>query len=242
MWMSPKPLEFLVAVSASRPHWNKLNTTTEYITATLCFSRFAADGVYSHMFISFLMVTVVLVYSFVRWYHRTQSTPKSTPWFSTATSKTEITCFFFHLGWVLLSFPLSRFKGSRETLKRDLLVLWTLSLVSSSSLCFCFLFFASLCRKNFVAPALSEGFSEILHVHFVPKFENSDLETLFSQFSEGWSDSWLLWQVVKRQMKHANQNHVGETNRATYNESVGTNNCPVCATEETCALCWQPHI
>lgn len=40
-------------------------------------------------------------------------------------------------------------------------------------------------KKHFVAPALSEGFSEILQVHFVPKFENSDLETLFSQFSEG---------------------------------------------------------
>ncbi|KAG8002206.1 Bifunctional polynucleotide phosphatase/kinase [Nibea albiflora] len=40
-------------------------------------------------------------------------------------------------------------------------------------------------KKHFVAPALSEGFSEILQVHFVPKFKDSDSETLFRQFSEG---------------------------------------------------------
>ncbi|XP_068601970.1 bifunctional polynucleotide phosphatase/kinase [Brachionichthys hirsutus] len=40
-------------------------------------------------------------------------------------------------------------------------------------------------KKHFVAPALSEGFAEILHVHFVPKFSDSQSETLFRQFSEG---------------------------------------------------------
>uniref|UniRef100_A0AAQ6AKV2 PNK FHA domain-containing protein n=1 Tax=Amphiprion ocellaris TaxID=80972 RepID=A0AAQ6AKV2_AMPOC len=45
----------------------------------------------------------------------------------------------------------------------------------------------SLCldRKSFVAPALSEGFSEILQIHFVPNFKDSQSETLFRQFSEG---------------------------------------------------------
>ncbi len=49
----------------------------------------------------------------------------------------------------------------------------------------------SLDRKHFVAPALSEGFSEILQVHFVPNFKDSQSETLFRQFSEGWLDRWL---------------------------------------------------
>ncbi|XP_023134908.2 bifunctional polynucleotide phosphatase/kinase [Amphiprion ocellaris] len=40
-------------------------------------------------------------------------------------------------------------------------------------------------RKSFVAPALSEGFSEILQIHFVPNFKDSQSETLFRQFSEG---------------------------------------------------------
>ncbi|XP_008296695.1 bifunctional polynucleotide phosphatase/kinase [Stegastes partitus] len=40
-------------------------------------------------------------------------------------------------------------------------------------------------RKNFVAPALSEGFSEILQINFVPNFKDSQSETLFRQFSEG---------------------------------------------------------
>ncbi|KAM9359157.1 bifunctional polynucleotide phosphatase/kinase [Symphorus nematophorus] len=40
-------------------------------------------------------------------------------------------------------------------------------------------------KKHFVAPALSEGFSEILQIHFVPKFKDSQSETLFRQFSEG---------------------------------------------------------
>ncbi|XP_072249061.1 bifunctional polynucleotide phosphatase/kinase [Leuresthes tenuis] len=40
-------------------------------------------------------------------------------------------------------------------------------------------------KKQFVAPALSEGFSEILHIHFVPNFKDSQSETLFRQFSEG---------------------------------------------------------
>uniref|UniRef100_A0A665V8G1 PNK FHA domain-containing protein n=1 Tax=Echeneis naucrates TaxID=173247 RepID=A0A665V8G1_ECHNA len=40
-------------------------------------------------------------------------------------------------------------------------------------------------RKQFVAPALSEGFSEILQIHFVPNFKDSQSESLFRQFSEG---------------------------------------------------------
>ncbi|XP_069551502.1 bifunctional polynucleotide phosphatase/kinase [Brachyistius frenatus] len=40
-------------------------------------------------------------------------------------------------------------------------------------------------KKHFVAPTLSEGFSEILHIHFVPNFTDSQSETLFTQFSEG---------------------------------------------------------
>ncbi|XP_070827163.1 bifunctional polynucleotide phosphatase/kinase [Chaetodon trifascialis] len=40
-------------------------------------------------------------------------------------------------------------------------------------------------KKHFVAPALAEGFSAILQIHFVPKFEDSQSETLFRQFSEG---------------------------------------------------------
>lgn len=41
-------------------------------------------------------------------------------------------------------------------------------------------------RKHFVAPALSEGFSEILQIHFVPNFKDRQSEVLFRQFSEGW--------------------------------------------------------
>ncbi|XP_077396868.1 bifunctional polynucleotide phosphatase/kinase [Festucalex cinctus] len=40
-------------------------------------------------------------------------------------------------------------------------------------------------KKHFVAPALSEGFSEILSIHFVPNFKDSQSEVLFRQFSEG---------------------------------------------------------
>uniref|UniRef100_A0A1A8D7H0 Polynucleotide kinase 3'-phosphatase n=2 Tax=Nothobranchius kadleci TaxID=1051664 RepID=A0A1A8D7H0_NOTKA len=40
-------------------------------------------------------------------------------------------------------------------------------------------------KKHFVAPALSEGFSEILQIHFVPHFKDNQSETLFRQFSEG---------------------------------------------------------
>ncbi|XP_029301613.1 bifunctional polynucleotide phosphatase/kinase [Cottoperca gobio] len=40
-------------------------------------------------------------------------------------------------------------------------------------------------KKHFVAPALPEGFSEILQMHFVPNFKDSQSETLFRQFSEG---------------------------------------------------------
>lgn len=40
-------------------------------------------------------------------------------------------------------------------------------------------------KKHFVAPSLSEGFSEIIRIHFVPNFKDSQAETLFRQFSEG---------------------------------------------------------
>ncbi|KAM8853628.1 bifunctional polynucleotide phosphatase/kinase [Synchiropus picturatus] len=40
-------------------------------------------------------------------------------------------------------------------------------------------------KKHFVAPALSEGFTEILTIHFVPNFKDKESETLFRQFSEG---------------------------------------------------------
>uniref|UniRef100_A0A8C7W4L6 PNK FHA domain-containing protein n=1 Tax=Oncorhynchus mykiss TaxID=8022 RepID=A0A8C7W4L6_ONCMY len=40
-------------------------------------------------------------------------------------------------------------------------------------------------KKKFVAPSLSEGFSEILQIHFVPTFTDSQSEALFRQFSEG---------------------------------------------------------
>uniref|UniRef100_A0A669ELR8 Polynucleotide kinase 3'-phosphatase n=1 Tax=Oreochromis niloticus TaxID=8128 RepID=A0A669ELR8_ORENI len=40
-------------------------------------------------------------------------------------------------------------------------------------------------KKHFQAPALSEGFSEILQIHFVPSFKDKESETLFRQFSEG---------------------------------------------------------
>uniref|UniRef100_A0A8C7HSZ3 Polynucleotide kinase 3'-phosphatase n=1 Tax=Oncorhynchus kisutch TaxID=8019 RepID=A0A8C7HSZ3_ONCKI len=40
-------------------------------------------------------------------------------------------------------------------------------------------------KKKFVVPSLSEGFSEILQIHFVPTFTDSQSEALFRQFSEG---------------------------------------------------------
>ncbi|XP_077422175.1 bifunctional polynucleotide phosphatase/kinase isoform X2 [Vanacampus margaritifer] len=40
-------------------------------------------------------------------------------------------------------------------------------------------------KKHFVAPTLSEGFSEILSIHFVPNFKDRQSEILFRQFSEG---------------------------------------------------------
>ncbi|XP_076831828.1 bifunctional polynucleotide phosphatase/kinase isoform X2 [Brachyhypopomus gauderio] len=39
-------------------------------------------------------------------------------------------------------------------------------------------------KNKFVTPTLSEGFSEILQVHFVPSFTDSRSEALFRQFSE----------------------------------------------------------
>ena len=40
-------------------------------------------------------------------------------------------------------------------------------------------------RKHHVAPELSEGFSEILQINFVPDFKDSQSESLFRLFSEG---------------------------------------------------------
>ncbi|XP_068441294.1 bifunctional polynucleotide phosphatase/kinase [Clinocottus analis] len=40
-------------------------------------------------------------------------------------------------------------------------------------------------KKHFVAPALTEGFCEILQIHFVPNFKDGQSETLYRQFSEG---------------------------------------------------------
>ena len=40
-------------------------------------------------------------------------------------------------------------------------------------------------RKKFLPPSLSEGFSEILEIHFVPEFVDNQSESLFRQFSEG---------------------------------------------------------
>ncbi|XP_072557824.1 bifunctional polynucleotide phosphatase/kinase isoform X2 [Paramormyrops kingsleyae] len=40
-------------------------------------------------------------------------------------------------------------------------------------------------KNKFVAPSLSEGFSEILQIHFVPSFLDSKSEALYRQFSEG---------------------------------------------------------
>uniref|UniRef100_A0A8C5G2E8 PNK FHA domain-containing protein n=1 Tax=Gouania willdenowi TaxID=441366 RepID=A0A8C5G2E8_GOUWI len=40
-------------------------------------------------------------------------------------------------------------------------------------------------KKHFETPDLSEGFSEILQVHFVPSFKDSQSETMYRQFSEG---------------------------------------------------------
>ncbi|XP_006274927.2 bifunctional polynucleotide phosphatase/kinase isoform X1 [Alligator mississippiensis] len=40
-------------------------------------------------------------------------------------------------------------------------------------------------KSKFVAPALSEGFSQILQVHFVPRFPDARLAALYRQFSDG---------------------------------------------------------
>lgn len=40
-------------------------------------------------------------------------------------------------------------------------------------------------KNKFVTPSLSEGFSEILQIHFVPSFSDKRSEFLFMQFSEG---------------------------------------------------------
>ncbi|XP_061444616.1 bifunctional polynucleotide phosphatase/kinase isoform X2 [Rhineura floridana] len=40
-------------------------------------------------------------------------------------------------------------------------------------------------KNKYVEPALEEGFSEILKIHFVPQFTDSQLESLYRQFTEG---------------------------------------------------------
>uniref|UniRef100_A0A9J8BE69 Polynucleotide kinase 3'-phosphatase n=1 Tax=Cyprinus carpio carpio TaxID=630221 RepID=A0A9J8BE69_CYPCA len=45
--------------------------------------------------------------------------------------------------------------------------------------------FRSSLQKKFVEPSLSEGFSEILQINFVPSFSEKRSEFLFRQFSEG---------------------------------------------------------
>lgn len=40
-------------------------------------------------------------------------------------------------------------------------------------------------KSKFVAPSLSEGFSEILKINFVPNFKDPELKSMFEQFSEG---------------------------------------------------------
>ncbi|XP_056398657.1 bifunctional polynucleotide phosphatase/kinase [Hyla sarda] len=40
-------------------------------------------------------------------------------------------------------------------------------------------------KSKFVAPSLSEGFSEILKINFVPNFKDPDLKAMYEQFSEG---------------------------------------------------------
>jgi len=65
--------------------------------------------------------------------------------------------------------------------------------------------FLVLCRKKFVAPSLSEGFSEILQIHFVPSFSDKRSEFLFRQFSEGWvlhlSQKWRTKKGLTTQQK-----------------------------------------
>ncbi|CAH2318932.1 bifunctional polynucleotide phosphatase kinase [Pelobates cultripes] len=40
-------------------------------------------------------------------------------------------------------------------------------------------------KSKFVAPSVSEGFSEIVKIHFVPRFKDALEESLYRQFSEG---------------------------------------------------------
>ncbi|XP_068097427.1 bifunctional polynucleotide phosphatase/kinase [Hyperolius riggenbachi] len=40
-------------------------------------------------------------------------------------------------------------------------------------------------KSKFVAPSVNEGFSEVLNILFVPKFEDPKLQSLYEQFSEG---------------------------------------------------------
>jgi len=45
-----------------------------------------------------------------------------------------------------------------------------------------FVFIAFYFRSKYKEPQLSEGFSEIVHVNFVPKFENAEAEKLYSMY------------------------------------------------------------
>ncbi|XP_043939340.1 bifunctional polynucleotide phosphatase/kinase [Protopterus annectens] len=40
-------------------------------------------------------------------------------------------------------------------------------------------------KSKYVSPTLAEGFNEIIKIHFIPRFKDPKLETLYMQFSEG---------------------------------------------------------
>uniref|UniRef100_A0A8D0DAH9 Polynucleotide kinase 3'-phosphatase n=1 Tax=Sander lucioperca TaxID=283035 RepID=A0A8D0DAH9_SANLU len=73
------------------------------------------------------------------------------------------------------------FSASLEQAKHNNKHLLLIALLLTTVICLSL----SLDRKHFVAPALPEGFSEILQIHFVPNFKDSQSETLYRQFSEG---------------------------------------------------------
>lgn len=145
----------------------------------------------------------------MKWSHQTANMSRSMTWFSTATSKLVklllVTCY-----WILMKILMYSVSNVNLKIFVDIIVL-TVSLTWHDIILTFFLL--SLSRKHFVAPALSEGFSEILQIHFVPNFKDSQSETMYRQFSEGWLDSWLSkallrqkstrsWSVRLKQQSH----------------------------------------